>query len=82
MLQKQVAVPAHLAELVSWFVATVTPLVEQGGWSVTVNGNAGSVQTDVRQTVREVVENGESRTEKRHIRNFRVTTPLKPRGIE
>lgn len=82
MLQEDMQIPPHLVELVSWFVATVTPLVEQGGWSVTVNGNAGSVQTDVRQTVRAVVENGESRMEKRHIRNFRVTTPLKPRGIE
>lgn len=65
-------VPAHLTELVAWFVATVTPLVDENGWSVTVNGNAGMAQTDVRRTARTKTPTGETRTETRELQAFRL----------
>lgn len=60
----------ELAELVAWFIATVEPLADENGWSVTVNGNAGTAQTDVRRTERKVTQDGEERTEVRRLRVF------------
>ena len=72
MLEKQMRVRPELAELVAWFIATVEPLVDENGWSVTVNGNAGTLQTDVRRTKRTVTSDGEQRTEVRDIKVFRL----------
>lgn len=65
-------VPPHLMDLVAWFVETVTPLVDENGWSVTVNGNAGTVQTDVRRTAREKTATGERRHEVRDLGTISV----------
>jgi len=72
MLHEQIRVRPELAELVAWFVATVEPLVDENGWSVTVNGNAGTLQTDVRRTARIATDDGERRTEVRDLRQFRM----------
>ena len=82
MLETHVAVPPEMAELVRWFVETVTPLAAENGWSVTVNGNAGTAVTDVRRTGRTQIEGGERRHETRDIRNFRLLTPPKTRCAE
>lgn len=83
MLETQIAVPPEMAELVRWFVDTVTPLATEAGWSVTVNGgNDGRVSVETRQVRRTAIHAGERRTETRDIRNFRLVTPLKPRSGE
>lgn len=83
MLETHIAVPPEMAELVRWFVDTVTPLRAESGWSVTVNaGNDGRVSAEMRQVKRTAIHAGERRTETRDIRNFRLVTPLKPRGAK
>lgn len=77
MLDKQMRIRPELAELIVWFIETVEPLVDENGWSVTVNGNAGTLQTDVRRTARTATDDGEERTEVRRLREFRLKRTFK-----
>lgn len=72
MLQKQMSVPVELAELVAWFVETVQPLVGENGWSVTVNGSAYNVVTDVKVVERIDNDEVDMRIERRLMRQFKL----------
>lgn len=72
MLNEQMLIPPHLQEIVTWLVETVTPLTDENAWSVTLNGRPGAVETDVRIVERVETEYGETRTERRTMRRFKI----------